>query len=65
MDRCREIGLKIVALEDDQDLQEKVLSVHHACMLTLSATGAFKIIENQIGAAFIKIAQNIVVAQQQ
>ena len=44
-DRCREIGLKVTTLEKDQDLQEAVLSVHHACIHTLSATGAYKIIE--------------------
>ena len=63
IERCREIGLKIVALEEDQELQEKVLSVHHACMLTLSATGAYKIIENHRGVAFIKIVRSVMVAQ--
>jgi hypothetical protein len=32
-------------------------------MLTLTATGAFKIIENHKGVAFIKMARNVVVAQ--
>jgi len=63
MERCGEIGLAIVPLEEDQELQEKVLSVHHACMLTLSATGAYKIIENHRGVAFIKMARNVVLAQ--
>ncbi len=60
--RCREIGLKVSQLEDDQDLQEAVLSVHHACMLTFSATAAVKLIENHDGAAFIKIVRNVLVA---
>lgn len=63
IERCREIGLKVGALEDDQELQECVLSVHHACMLTLTATGAFKIIENHKGVAFIKMAKTVMVAQ--
>lgn len=63
VDRCKEIGLKVCSIEDDQELQERVLSVHHACMLTLSATGACKIIENHRGVAFIKMVRNIVVAQ--
>jgi len=63
LERCKEIGLKISVLEDDQDLQEKVLSVHHAFMLTLSATGAYKVIENHKGVAFIKLARPVVVAQ--
>lgn len=63
IERCKEIGLKISALEEDQDLQEKVLSVHHAYMLTLSHTSAYKIIENHKGIAFIKLARNVLVAQ--
>ena len=63
IERCKEIGLRIVTLEDDQELQEKVLSVHHSCMLTLSSTQAFKIIENHRGVAFIKMAQIQMVPQ--
>lgn len=59
--RCKEIGLKIIDLEADQDFQEKVLSVHHACIHTLSSTHAFKLIENQNSVAFIQIAQQVVV----
>jgi ATP-dependent protease ClpP protease subunit len=58
IDRAREIGLKVVALEEDQKLQDAVLSVHHCCIQTLSATNAVKIIENHSGVAFV-------VAQQQ
>ena len=57
MQKCMDIGLKIEILEDDQELQDLVLSVHHSCIHTLSATPAFKIIENQNGIAFIQIAQ--------
>ncbi len=32
--RCSDIGLKVLALEQDQELQEAVLSVHHACIHT-------------------------------
>jgi hypothetical protein len=60
-DRCREIGLVIGALEEDQTLQDAVLSVHHACILTLAGTGAFKIIENHEGVASIAVAQQVVV----
>jgi hypothetical protein len=55
MERCREVGLKVISLEDDQYLQERVLSVHHACMLTLSSTAAYKLIENHQGVAFNKL----------
>lgn len=57
--KCKQIGLKVKLLEDDTKLQDAVLSVHHACIHTLSATGAYKIIENQNGQAFIQIAQQV------
>jgi hypothetical protein len=53
-------GLKIVDLEDDDALQEAVLSVHHACMLTVGNHNVFKLIENHKGVAHLKA-----VAQQQ
>jgi hypothetical protein len=61
LDRCQQIGLKVTRLEDDQELQDLVLSVHHACIHTLGATPAFKIIENHNGRAFIQIAHHVVV----
>jgi ATP-dependent protease ClpP protease subunit len=61
-DTCRQLGLKILKLEEDQELQDAVLSVHHACMLTFMATQAVKIIENHKGTAFIKLATPVVTA---
>ncbi len=58
---CKRIGLKVQRLEDDQKLQDAVLSVHHACILTLGGTPAFKIIENHEGKAFIQIAHQVIV----
>jgi len=52
--RIRELGINVVALEDDQDLQEAVMNIHHSCMITLERTNAFKIIENQLGVAYIR-----------
>jgi hypothetical protein len=60
-EKCRSLGLEIVMLEDDQKLQEAVLSVHHALIHTLSATAAYKIIENHKGVAFIQLAQTVVI----
>ena len=42
-------GVKIQRLEDNQKLQEKVLSVFHAAMLTFQMTNCIKIIENHLG----------------
>ena len=64
IERCREMGLKVIELEENQELQDAVLSLHHACMLTFTATSAFKIIENQRGVAFIKMAQPVLVSGQ-
>ncbi len=44
-------------MEEEQDLQDAVLSLHHSCLHTLSATNAYKIIENHLGTAYIKQAQ--------
>jgi ATP-dependent protease ClpP protease subunit len=59
--KCKEMGLKVSLLEQNADLQDAVLSVHHSCIHTLAATPAFKIIENHKGTAFIQIAQQVVV----
>ena len=56
-ERCKEIGLEVRRLEDDKALQDAVLSVHYACVHTLGATAAFKIIENHEGKAFIQQIQ--------
>jgi len=53
MDKAREIGLKIVALEDDQKLQDLVLTIHHSYMHTFGSSSAVKIIENHNGSTMI------------
>lgn len=52
--RCAEIGLKIEMMEDHQELQDAILTVHHACIQTLDATPAVKIIENHNGKAYVQ-----------
>ena len=52
-EQCKKIGLKIIDLEDDSELQDLVLSVHHACMITLQQHDVVKIIENQNDKMFI------------
>lgn len=54
-DQLKGLGLKIANLEDDQDLQDSVLSLHHSCIITLTQTPAYKLIENQEGKAFIQL----------
>lgn len=50
---CKQIGLKIIELENDNKLQDLVLSIYHICNITISRTNAIKIIENQNGKDFI------------
>ena len=56
-DLLKGLGLKITDLEADQDLQDKVLSLHHACIITMTQTPAYKLIENQDGKAYIQLVK--------
>jgi ATP-dependent protease ClpP protease subunit len=53
-DECKRIGLNVTAIEADQDLQDLLLTVHHCYMHSLMNTPSYKIIENYMGAAFVK-----------
>lgn len=55
IDRIRELGVRVVALEEDQALQEAVMSIHHTTMITFDRTPAVKIIENHNGIAYVRI----------
>jgi len=50
-------GLKIKRLEDDNDLQDAVLTVHHCYMHTFANSQAIKITENQKGNAVVNVAR--------
>jgi ATP-dependent protease ClpP protease subunit len=50
---CKKIGLVVEMMEDDDKLQDLVLTVHHSFMHTFSQTGAIKIVENQKGSAVV------------
>jgi len=45
----RERGMKVVALEDDAELQEQALSVFHCTMIHFERTACVKLIENHQG----------------
>jgi membrane-bound ClpP family serine protease len=57
MQSLRNLDVKVRPLEGDQRLQDAVLSLHHATVLTLQQSAAVKIIENQNGVAFIQSVQ--------
>lgn len=54
------LKLRVTRLESDQELQDLVLSAHHATSHTFSGTPAAKIIENHLGRAYIKMRPGIV-----
>ncbi len=49
IDQARSHGLKVTAIEDDQDLQELLLSLFHATTITFEVTNCVKLIENHLG----------------
>jgi len=53
-EECEEIGLDVELIEDDSDLQDLILTVHHCYMHTLMNTPSYKIIENHLGTALVK-----------
>jgi membrane-bound ClpP family serine protease len=52
-DKAKELGLKVSLLEDDDKLQDLVLSLHHAYIATLMMTNTSKLIESDLGKKFI------------
>jgi hypothetical protein len=54
VDECEQIGLKIMRLESDDQLQDIVLTIHHCFMHVFQSTPAYKVIENHLGVALVK-----------
>lgn len=54
-DALRKLSLVIDDLEDDPELQDAVLSVHHATMHTMSNPAVQKLVENNLGRAFVNL----------
>lgn len=59
-EECKEMGLNVTLIEEDEILQDLVLTVHHCFMHSIMNTGAFKLIENHLGTAFVKQGQTVV-----
>jgi Serine dehydrogenase proteinase len=58
--QCDALGLTVQLLENDQELQERVLTVHHCYIHTTTNTPAVKIVENHEGRALVRNAQQMV-----
>jgi len=63
-DECRKIGLKVSLVEDDQELQDLVLTVHHCYMHSLMNSFSYKMIENHLGNAFVKQQRPVAMTEQ-
>lgn len=50
---CKDIGMNIFEIERDQEIQDLVLSVHHAAALTIMNTPITKIIENHDSQSYL------------
>jgi ATP-dependent protease ClpP protease subunit len=53
-DKCKEIGVSVIDMEKDNDLQDLILTVHHSFMHTFSHSTATKIVENHLGVAYVE-----------
>lgn len=54
MDECKDAGLDIIEMEADNELQDLILTTHHAFMHTFANSVAVKIVENHLGVAYIE-----------
>ncbi len=61
-DVVRAKELCVLDLEEDQELQDCVLSVHHTAMLTVQGAGVVKLIENHLGRSFV-LSQGVMQVQ--
>lgn len=52
-EKARSLGIKVTVLEDDQRLQDLVLTLHHALTLTFVHSGAVKVMENHDGVMYV------------
>lgn len=53
-DKCVDAGLDVIKLEEDNELQDLVLSIHHCCMILAQQTDVIKLVENNIGGSYIR-----------
>lgn len=54
-EKCKAVGLNIIDMEQDQHLQDMILSLHHCYMIYLESTVVTKIVENNIGGCTMRL----------
>lgn len=52
-DKCRDAGLDVIDLDEDNELQDIVLTIHHCCMILAEKSTVGKIVENNIGGCYV------------
>lgn len=62
-EKCKEIGLTIETMEDDQELQDLILTVHHSFMHTFTNSTAVKVVENHLGIAYVEHLASMAIGQ--
>ncbi|MDP9523367.1 SDH family Clp fold serine proteinase [Pseudomonas putida] len=55
INRCREIGLKIEQMEEDDRLQDLILTVHHCYIHAMDGGRVAKVVENDRGVAQVRL----------
>lgn len=53
-EKCKYVGLKITDLENNQNLQDSVLSLHHTYMILFDMLSISKVVENQDGKCYVQ-----------
>lgn len=53
-EECKNVGLNIKYLEDDSELQDAVLSLHHCYMILFDKWRYSKVVENHIGGRYLQ-----------
>lgn len=51
---CLEVGLNIEELEDNQELQDAIMSLHHCYMILFDKWRYSKVVENHIGSIYVQ-----------
>ncbi|MGD8185267.1 SDH family Clp fold serine proteinase [Pseudomonas aeruginosa] len=58
INRCKEIGLRIEQMEDDDSLQDLILTVHHCYIHAMDNGRVAKVVENDRGIAHVRLNVN-------
>ena len=54
-EKCKEIGLNIIDIEEEQELQDLILTLHHCYMILFDISIVIKAVQNNIGATYLRV----------